>query len=469
MKRNATLCNDQTKARPNIMNQVTNRDGRRVRGIWFRNGVYYAQIRVAGNVKQIPLQEAGTVAQAVTARQVLKGQIAAGTFPPPPPAQPETPPAVEAETPPVEGKLDVSDHSIPAAIKTYREERDALKKGDKKTGKRENSGLNKWVEFCKARKEARQPKPIDISDLDSKMLKDYAVWRRKKALGKLEAELEEEETLDDEESGISGRTLDLDVMAIQKVVDWAVTEKWLEVAPVLKWDTLAEEPEKIRLMTPAELESFARANLVTEESLAVIPKKYRHLRARHARSAQAFFDYTWLIWLSGGREHETLRQRWSNATWSRIATKDDAGWKIGDKIVGHLHFPGDEAKAGGGKPAEDRNVDFHARLDEHLLEMYARRDKTTDWMFPANYDPKVPQGSFRTQLMHARQVTGQEDVGFHHGRHYFISHAVMAGVDFKTIAVWVSHRDGGRLIGRKYSHLSPGHSKLSARRMDGAF
>jgi len=119
------------------------RDGRRVRGIWFRNGVYYAQLRVAGNVKQIPLQEAGTVAQAVTARQVLKGQIAAGTFPPPPPAQPETPPAVEAETPPVEGKLDVSDHSIPAAIKTYREERDALKKGDKKTGKRENSGLNK--------------------------------------------------------------------------------------------------------------------------------------------------------------------------------------------------------------------------------------------------------------------------------------------------------------------------------------
>ena len=468
MKRNATLCNDQTKARPNIMNQVTNRDGRRVRGIWFRNGVYYAQLRVAGNVKQIPLQDAGTVAQAVTARQVLKGQITAGTFPPAPP-QPQSPPPPESEALPVAGELDVSDHSIPAAIKTYREERDALKKGDKKTGKRENSGLNKWVEFCNMRQEAKQPKPTHIADLDSKMLKIFAVWRRKKALAELEGKLEEGVTLDAEESGISGRTLDLDVMAIQKVVAWAVTEGWLEVAPVLHWDTLAEEPEKIRLMTSEELESFARANLVTEDSLAGLPKKYRHLRARHARSAQAFFDYTCLIWLSGGREHETLQQRWSNVTWSRLATKDDAGWKIGEKIVGHLHFPGEEAKAGGGKPAEDRNVDFHARLEEHLREMYERRDPTTDWMFPANYDPKAPQGSFRKQLEHARKVTGQEDVGFHHGRHYFISHAVMAGVDFKTIAVWVSHRDGGRLIGRKYSHLSPGHSKLSAQRMDGAF
>lgn len=271
MKRNATLCNDQTKARPNIMNQVTNRDGRRVRGIWFRNGVYYAQLRVAGNVKQIPLQDAGTVAQAVTARQVLKGQITAGTFPPAPP-QPQSPPPPESEALPVAGELDVSDHSIPAAIKTYREERDALKKGDKKTGKRENSGLNKWVEFCNMRQEAKQPKPTHIADLDSKMLKNFAVWRRKKALAELEGKLEEGVTLDAEESGISGRTLDLDVMAIQKVVAWAVTEGWLEVAPVLHWDTLAEEPEKIRLMTSEELESFARANLVTEDSLAGLPK-----------------------------------------------------------------------------------------------------------------------------------------------------------------------------------------------------
>ena len=101
--------------------------------------------------------------------------------------------------------------------------------------------------------------------------------------------------------------------------------------------------------------------------------------------------------------------------------------------------------------------------------MFARRDTITDWMFPSIYDPRTPQGSFRKQLEHARKITEQEDVAFHHGRHFFTSHAVMGGVDFKTIAVWVSHRDGGRLIGRKYSHLSPGHSKLQAQRLDTAF
>ncbi len=62
-----------------------------------------------------------------------------------------------------------------------------------------------------------------------------------------------------------------------------------------------------------------------------------------------------------------------------------------------------------------------------------------------------------------------DDLGFHHLRHYFISHAVMAGIDFMTIAIWVSHRDGGVLIGKKYGHLRPGHSQTQARKLDDAF
>jgi hypothetical protein len=43
----------------------------------------------------------------------------------------------------------------------------------------------------------------------------------------------------------------------------------------------------------------------------------------------------------------------------------------------------------------------------------------------------------------------------------------MAGIDYKTIAYWVSHRDGGVLIGKLYGHLDTAHSeemtdKLSA-------
>ena len=176
------------------------------------------------------------------------------------------------------------DHSIPAAITKYRAERDLLKKEDPQTRAREDSGLNKWNEFCEARK--KENKPVGLDALDSKLLKDFAVWRRKVALKKLEQELDEGEELPEDEDGISGRTLDLNVMAIQKVVSWAVTEKWLPKAPELEWDTLATEPEKIRLLTPEELHAFACANLVTPEVLQALPLRVRHLRARQARTAQ---------------------------------------------------------------------------------------------------------------------------------------------------------------------------------------
>jgi hypothetical protein len=35
-------------------------------------------------------------------------------------------------------------------------------------------------------------------------------------------------------------------------------------------------------------------------------------------------------------------------------------------------------------------------------------------------------------------------------RHYFVSNAIEAGVDFKTIAVWVRHKDGGLLVAKTY-------------------
>ena len=470
MQRHTTQDNDRIVAKANTFNPVVDKNRKRARGIWIRNGVYYAQLRIAGQVKQVPMHDATTLPQAVRERQALKSKIKKGEYPAKPrePIPEPSPPANEAAPSPL-GQPSTTANTIPAAIDGYRAERDLLKKGDPATRARENSGLNAWLSFCIHLTKQEPPRPFYITNLDSKMLKDFAVWRRAKALARLKEALEEGETLDEEETGVSGRTLDLNVMAIEKVVDWAVVEKWLPNKPILDWKTLATEPKKIRLVTPEELNSFARANLVTADVLESLPKKYRHLRARQAKVAQSFSDFVYLVFYSGGREQETLRQRWSNVTWSRVAEKDENGWKAGQTIRGHLHFPGEEAKAGGGKPAEDRNVDFHDKLERHLRDLYERRDPTTDWMFPSIYDPKVPQGSFRQQLEHARKLTGQNDVGFHHGRHYFISHAVMAGVDFKTIAVWASHRDGGRLIGRKYSHLSPGHSKLSAVRLDSAF
>lgn len=66
----------------------------------------------------------------------------------------------------------------------------------------------------------------------------------------------------------------------------------------------------------------------------------------------------------------------------------------------------------------------------------------------------------------ARKAAGMPQFGFHDCRHLFVSFAVMAGIDFMTIARWCGHKDGGVLIGRTYGHLSNEHAQLQAQRLN---
>ena len=73
-------------------------------------------------------------------------------------------------------------------------------------------------------------------------------------------------------------------------------------------------------------------------------------------------------------------------------------------------------------------------------------------------------GIFSTEHK-ARELAGVDGFGYHDCRHYFISHAVMSGIDYMTIARWVGHKDGGVLIGRVYGHLNDEHAKRQAKRL----
>ncbi len=50
-------------------------------------------------------------------------------------------------------------------------------------------------------------------------------------------------------------------------------------------------------------------------------------------------------------------------------------------------------------------------------------------------------------------------------RHYFVSNAIEKGVDFKTIAAWIGHKDGGLLVAKTYGHLRDTHSFEMAQRL----
>ena len=46
-----------------------------------------------------------------------------------------------------------------------------------------------------------------------------------------------------------------------------------------------------------------------------------------------------------------------------------------------------------------------------------------------------------------------------------MSNAIEAGIDFKVIAGWVGHKDGGLLVAKTYGHLRDTHSTEMAKRM----
>ena len=50
-------------------------------------------------------------------------------------------------------------------------------------------------------------------------------------------------------------------------------------------------------------------------------------------------------------------------------------------------------------------------------------------------------------------------------RRCFITRAIEKGVDFKTLASWQGHKDGGVLIARTYSHLRSEHSREMAKKL----
>src|SRR6266566_7187648 len=77
MKQTETLSDTVTKPagrRPNAWNRVFNDRKQHVRGLWERNALYYAQLKIDGRPIRFKLDHATTVPQAVEEMQALKQQ-----------------------------------------------------------------------------------------------------------------------------------------------------------------------------------------------------------------------------------------------------------------------------------------------------------------------------------------------------------------------------------------------------------
>jgi integrase len=222
-------------------------------------------------------------------------------------------------------------------------------------------------------------------------------------------------------SGVSARTVNLDLVALRNVLRQAVQRGVLKTALAIK--NLPHVKNRKKLVTPAQVEAL----------LVAVPGACK-------KNAQQVGDYLRFLAYSGAREQEGLHVRWEDVDFAR-------------NVVWLNHTKGGETRA----------VDFNGKLQAHLVAMAESRGPSA-WLFPSPQRGAEdrPAKTFRESLSLARTAAKLPGFGFHDLRHFFASYCVMSGVDFMTVASWMGHKDRGLLVAGVYGHLADTHKPRMA-------
>ena len=358
-----------------------------IRGLWERNGRYYAQITVEDpnsgvkQVKRVPLEGAASDAQAVAKYQDLLTQRRKGALP------------VLKRTP------KFADYAA-QYFDYYKKVKDAKRESTLYT---ERIAINHWEEHLGH---------VRLDRITRALVNGYIAKRQG--------------------AGVTGRTVNLEVICFRNVMKRAIDDGWITTLPTLNLRPLKWTARRRGLLAREDIEQLCE--------VAVNDKAFKN--------GVEFADYVKLMAACGARRNETLRLKWSDVDWERKQLTIGAD--------------------GMAKNRKARVVDFNAGLETHLKDMVTRRAPDSQWLFPSSQrgERDEPAKSYVETMRLVRAKAGVSQFGFHDLRHYFISHCVMSGIDFMTIARWVGHQDGGVLIGKVYGHLSNEHAQRQAQRVN---
>jgi integrase len=114
----------------------------------------------------------------------------------------------------------------------------------------------------------------------------------------------------------------------------------------------------------------------------------------------------------------------------------------------------------GTKNHEARTLPLFPALEVFLLRLRAGLPKSPE---PTDCIAKIDNA--KKAITSACKKSKLPHFHHHSPRHFFCSNAIEAGVDFKIIAGWLGHKDGGSLVARTYGHLRDEHSAAMAKRM----
>lgn len=281
---------------------------------------------------------------------------------------------------------------------------------EKKAGTKENEvqALARWKAFAGG---------IRLHKIDAPTLARYAEQRLKGGIGQLKP--------------ASIRTTKLDIIALRNLLSYARQMGMIERLPDSPALPKPTPPPKKRLIADDEFK-----------------KLLKDARSPKLKNGQQLADYLQFLAFTGAREKEALAVRWEDVNFDRQVVAIGSG--------------------GVSKNRQTREVDFSGSLEKLLRAMSQRRAPDSIWLFPSPQRGKkdIHARTFRETFALVCKAAGIQDIGFHHLRVYFISRAVMAGVDFMTIAAWVGHQDGGVLIGKVYGRLRDDHRRKMAAKLN---
>ena len=222
-------------------------------------------------------------------------------------------------------------------------------------------------------------------------------------------------------AGISASTYNQDIQTLKRVLEYAVEEG-------------------IILDNPAK--GIKRRKITNKVILIPSREEFEKLTDTLANGDSRYFEALLLVKLlalSGMRLSEA-----TNITW------------------GEIDFDKDTFLVSGGtkgtKNRMVRHVPIFPALKTFLKELTIGEE-------PEREERIVTIDSAKNAMSTSCRIAGLPHFTHHCLRHYFVSNAIEKGIDFKTIASWIGHKDGGLLVAKTYGHLRDTHSMEMAKRM----
>jgi integrase len=246
----------QNQHRRATYSKVMDKRKRPIRGLWERNGRYYAQLTVEDQVtgikqvKRVPLEGVGSDAQAVAKLQELLTQRRKGSLP------------VLKRTP-------LFADYAKQYFEYYQQVKDAKRESTLYT---ENIIINHWIEHLGH---------VRLDRITRALVNSYIAKRQV--------------------AGRSGRTVNLEVTCFRNVMNRAVDDGWLTVLPTLNLRPLKWTAQKRSLLPAADIETLCATAM----------------KNKTFKNGRELADYVKLMAACGARRDETLRLKWSDVDWER--------------------------------------------------------------------------------------------------------------------------------------------------------